>query len=215
MSKLQSLPPPPSPLSPPLPFDPALPQALRTRTLIEALPEPLRAALAAGRVERRSRFTEDGFTGLREDWTPPAEVTPRHAAMARRALADLDGEVLAPAPANHLLGRVLALLSHYPAKATTPDVERLLAMDWADDLGEFPAWAIDHAARIWRRSRKWRPSIAEIRSLCEDACAAERQLADRLRAVARAGEAASTDRSADRSAPVHRLLTGAVRRMPG
>lgn len=213
MSTLQSLPP-ASP--PPLPFDPALPPALRTKALIEALPEPLRAVLAGGRVERRSRFTEDGFTGLREDWTPPATVTPRHAAMARRALADLDGEVLAPAPANHLLGRVLALLSHYPAKATTPDVERLLAMDWADDLGEFPAWAIDAAARIWRRSRKWRPSIAEIRGLCEDACAAERQLADRLRAVAQAGEAASTDRSGDRqAAPVHRLLTGAVRRMPG
>lgn len=215
MSNLQSLPPPSSPLSPPLPFDPALPQALRTKTLTDALPEPLRAVLAAGRVERRSRFTEDGFTGLREDWTPPPEVTPRHAAMARRALADLDREVLAPAPANHLLGRVLALLSHYPAKATTPDVERLLAMDWADDLGEFPAWAIDHAARSWRRSRKWRPSIAEIRGLCEDACAAERQLAERLRAVAQAGEAVSTDQPVARPAPVHRLLTGAVRRMPG
>jgi len=94
----------------------------------------------------------------------------------------------------------------------------LLAMDWADDLGEFPAWAIDHAARVWRRSRKWRPSIAEIRSLCEDACAAERALADRLRAVAQAGEAASDNesdgRSDGRGAPVHRLLTGAVRRMP-
>lgn len=194
----------------PLPFDPAMPSALRHRLLVESLPEPLRAMLAAGRVERRSRFTDDGFAGIAEDWTPPDGVTPRHAAMARRALADINAEVLAPATANHLLGRVLALLSHYPAKATTPDVERLLAMDWADDLGEFPSWAIDHAARVWRRTRKWRPSIAEIRALCEDACAAERALADRLRAVAMAGEAAPSREGA----PVHRLLTGAVRRMP-
>ncbi len=205
MNRLQSL-----PNAAPLPFDPALPSARRAQLLTDALPEPLRAVLAAGRIERRSRFTEDGFTGIAEDWTPPDTVTPHHAILARHALSDIDGEVLAPAPANHLLGRVLALLSHYPAKATTPDVERLLAMDWADDLGEFPAWAIDHAARVWRRSRKWRPSIAEIRSLCEDACAAERQLADRLRAVARAGEAASTDRPT----PLRPLLSGAVRRMP-
>ncbi|SMH62197.1 hypothetical protein [Azospirillum agricola] len=198
------------PAASPLPFDPAMAPAQRSRMLTEALPEPLRALLAGGRVERRSRFTDDGFTGIAEEWTPPDTVTPRHAAMARRALAEIDGDILAPAPANHLLGRVLALLSHYPAKATTPDVERLLAMDWADDLGEFPAWAIDHAARVWRRSRKWRPSIAEIRDLCEEACAAERALADRLRAVAQAGEAASSDRPA----PVHRLVTGAVRRMP-
>lgn len=85
-------------------------------------------------------------------------------------------------------------------------------MDWADDLGEFPAWAIDHAARIWRRTRKWRPSIAEIRSLCEDACASERALADRLRAVVQAGEATS-GRSPDRSAPGALMAT--VRRMPG
>lgn len=211
MTNVQALPNPPSTPSPsPLPFDPAMPPAARTRLLTEALPEPLRAVLAAGRIERRSRFTEDGFTGLAEEWTPPDSVTPRHAAMARRALAGIDAEVLAPAPANHLLGRILALLSHFPAKATTPDVERLLAMDWADDLGEFPGWAIDHAARVWRRNRKWRPSIAEIRALCEEACAAERALAERLRAVAQAGEAASDDRGA----PVHRLLAGAVRRMP-
>ncbi|CAO3436811.1 hypothetical protein [Azospirillum doebereinerae] len=194
----------------PLPFDPAMPAALRSRMLMEGLPEPLRAVLTAGRIERRSRFTEEGFAGLAEEWTPPDDVTPRHATMARRALAEIDGAVLAPAPANHLLGRVLALLSHFPAKATTPDVERLLAMDWADDLGEFPGWAIDHAARVWRRTRKWRPSIAEIRGLCEDACAAERDLADRLRRVAQAGEAASDDRIT----PVQRLVSDAVRRMP-
>lgn len=201
----------------PLPFDPAMPPALRGRLLTESLPSPLRGLLAAGRASRRSRFTDDGFTDVVEDWSPPPEVTPEHAALARQALAEIDGIILAPAPANHLLGRVLALLSHYPAKATTPEVEQLLAMDWADDLGEFPWWAVDHAARVWRRTRKWRPSIAEIRGLCADACAIERGLAERLRAIAAAAERGGND-TADGSAAggratVRPLLETAVRRM--
>ncbi|MBP2299288.1 hypothetical protein [Azospirillum picis] len=190
----------------PLPFDPAMAPMLRSRMLREALPPSLQRLLDQGRVVRRSRFTDDGFTDVAEDWIPPAEVAARDAAMARRALAELEDLVLAPAPPNHLLGRVLALLSHYPAKATTPEVEQLLAMDWADDLGEFPAWAIDQAARLWRRSRKWRPSIAEIRALCEEACAGERALADRLRAIALAG-----DRTGGLTGPV----TGSGRGMAG
>lgn len=87
---------------------------------------------------------------------------------------------LAPAPTDHVLARVLALLSHYPAKGMTPDVERMVALDWAEDLGEYPAWAIDATARAWRRSKKWRPSIAEMRALCDDLCAGERRLAARL-----------------------------------
>ncbi len=212
MANLHSLPTQPTRAPVSLAFDPALPAARRRQSLIDALPPALRAVLDGGRIDRRSRFTEDGFVGIAEDWTPPDNVTPRHALLARQALNELVADILVPATPNHLLGRVLALLSHYPAKATSPDVEQLLAMDWADDLGEFPAWAIDHAARIWRRTRKWRPSIAEIRALCEDACASERALADRLRAVVQAGEAAS-GRSPDRSAP--RALTATVRRMPG
>lgn len=192
-----------------LPFDPAQPAALRRQSLTDALPQPLRAVLDGGRVERHSRFSDDGFAGLAEIWTPPDSVTARHAALARQALEELEADILAPATPNHLLGRILALLSHYPAKATSPEVEQLLAMDWADDLGEFPAWAIDQAARSWRRSRKWRPSIAEMRALCEDACASERALADRLRAVTRAvplGDDARSPRPA---------LATALRRMPG
>ncbi|WP_181449496.1 hypothetical protein [Azospirillum thermophilum] len=177
----------------------------------DALPDPLRRILDAGHIERRSRFADDGFTGVAEVWVPPADVTAREAAMARRSLDDLNATVLAPAAANHLLARILALLSHYPAKSLGPDVEQLVAMDWAEDLGEFPAWAIDQAARLWRRSRKWRPSIAEMRSLCEEACAGERALAERLAAVAMAGQGAGP---LPPRGTVHRLTAGAVRRMP-
>ncbi|PWC48340.1 hypothetical protein [Azospirillum sp. TSA6c] len=195
----------------PLPFDPAMAPALRSRMLRDALPEPLQRLLDRGQVGRHSRFTEDGFADVVEDWTPPDGVTPRHAALARRALSEIADTILAPASANHLLGRVLALLSHFPAKATSPEVEQLLAMDWADDLGEFPAWAIDQAARRWRRTRKWRPSIAEIRALCEEACAEENALADRLRAIAMAGE--RDGETGNPTAAVRPVLASAMHRM--
>ena len=75
----------PSPRSP-LPFDPAMPAADRHSLLIEALPPPLQDLLVAGHVERRSRFSDDGFDGMVETWSPPADVTAQHAAMAQRAL---------------------------------------------------------------------------------------------------------------------------------
>ncbi|MCW2239507.1 hypothetical protein [Azospirillum canadense] len=173
----------PLPERSPLPFDPTMPSADRCRLLVAAFPEALREVLAAGHLDHRPRFGEDGFEGLQETWAPPANVTARQAAMAQRVLADLEGSILAPAEPDRLLGRVLALLSHYPAKGLTTDVEQLIAMDWVEDLGEFPAWAIDSAARTWRRTKKWRPSIAEMRALCGEACVKERQLVECLRKV--------------------------------
>jgi hypothetical protein len=170
-----------------LPFNPMLPPADRCRTLVGALPDCIRDALAAGRVECRPRFGDDGFDGLAEFWSPPTGVTRQQAAAADRVLQELERTVLAPADPNHLLARVLALLSHFPAKGIAPEVEQLIALDWAEDLGEFPGWAIDQAARDWRRTQKWRPSIAEMRRLCGEACAGERRLADRLAAIARTG----------------------------
>ncbi|WP_188260501.1 hypothetical protein [Azospirillum tabaci] len=205
------------PSRPPLPFDPAAPAHERGLALASALPVPLRNLLASGRVERRPRFGDRGFDGVTEDWTPPDGVTGQHAAMARRALDELIGSILAPASPDHLLARVLALLSHYPAKGTAPEVEHLVALDWAEDLGEFPAWAVDAAARTWRRTQKWRPSIAEMRALCEEACAPEWALARRLSVIAAAGSA-SADGAGEgtghgRAGRLRALAGGAVRRM--
>jgi hypothetical protein len=154
------------------------------QALLAALPEPLQAALAQGRATRRSLFSDAGFQDVEEDWSPPVAVTPAQAGLARRALENLRREVLAPAPPERLLARVLALLSHFPMKGLSAEVEQMVALDWAEDLGEFPIWAVDQAARVWRRTRKWRPSIAEMRDLCRDACREERRLADRLRLLA-------------------------------
>ena len=196
----------------PLPFDPATPPSERCRTLVAALPEPLQEVLASGRVQRHSRFSDDAFSGVAETWLPPATVDARHAAMAQRALDEIEQGVLAPADTNHVLARVLALLSHFPAKGLAPEVEEMVALDWAEDLGEFPAWAIDQAARTWRRSKKWCPSIAEMRVLCAEACAQERRMAERLRAVVRAGSVAATGLAG--AGRVHALAAAAIRRMP-
>ncbi|MDQ2105134.1 hypothetical protein [Azospirillum isscasi] len=203
----------PLPSRPPPAFDPAAPAAERWLALAAALPAPLRDILAAGRVERRPRFGDGGFDGVTEDWTPPDGVTGQHALMARRALGELTGSVLAPASPEHLLARVLALLSHYPAKGTAPEVEHLVALDWAEDLGEFPAWAVDAAARSWRRTRKWRPSIAEMRALCEEVCAPERALARRLSVIAASGDGAGDAADRCRTGQLRALAGGAVRRM--
>ncbi len=195
------------PASPAAAFDPALPAPQRRIRLTAALPPPLQELLARGRTDRRPRFGEDGFDGMIEQWFPPAGVTAAQAALARQILEELSATVLAPADSDHLLGRVLTLLSHFPAKGLSPDVERMMALDWADDLGEYPAWVIDAAARNWRRSRKWRPSIAEMRALCEEICAPERALADRLQAL---GDAAPREATAPEP---RALATGALRRM--
>lgn len=205
------------PSRPPLPFDPAAPAHERGLALASALPVPLRTVLASGRVERRPRFGDRGFDGVTEDWSPPDGVTAQHALMARRALDELTGSILAPATPDHLLARILALLSHYPAKGTAPEVEHLVALDWAEDLGEFPAWAVDAAARTWRRTQKWRPSIAEMRALCEEACAPEWALARRLSVIAVAGSASADGAGGGtghgRAGRLRALAGGAVRRM--
>lgn len=206
------------PSRPPLPFDPTAPAHERRLALASALPVPLRDILAAGQVERRPRFGDRGFDGVTEDWSAPDGVTSQQAQMARRALDELTGSILAPASPDHLLARVLALLSHYPAKGTAPEVEHLVALDWAEDLGEFPAWAVDAAARTWRRTQKWRPSIAEMRALCEEACAPEWTLARRLSSIAAAGSASGNGVGEEgtghgRAGRLRALAGGAVRRM--
>ncbi|AWU96814.1 hypothetical protein [Azospirillum ramasamyi] len=190
-------------------FDPALPAPNRQARLTAALPPVIRQLLAQGRTDRRPRFGEDGFDGMIELWSPPDGVTAAQASLARRSLEELYATVLVPADSDHLLGRVLTLLSHFPAKGLSPEVERMMALDWAEDLGEYPAWVIDAAARNWRRSRKWRPSIAEMRALCEELCAPERALAGRLGALAAAAPCDA------RGLGLQAVATGALRRMGG
>ena len=136
---------------------------------IPALPAPTPAVAAAVRPTRTWSVCDDrhGFSGVREEWLPP-RIGPEDLPQLREHLAALE-ELCMPADRGWLLARVLALLSHYRQEANPSQVEFIIAEDWADDLGEYPAWAVEEAARRWRRTRKFRPAICEIREFAETA----------------------------------------------
>jgi hypothetical protein len=179
---------------------------------VPALPSPSPAVAEAVRPDRTWPVCDDrhGFTGLREEWKArPAR--PEDLPELREHLALLDS-LCGPADRPWLLSRVLALLSHYRQEANPPQVEAMVAEDWVDDLGEFPAWAIEEAARRWRRTRKFRPAICEIRGLAEDAVEEFTRRRDRLRQVVRFGSPCS-DRSGGQDR-IAQMTRAAIRRGP-
>lgn len=126
-------------------------------------------------------FARDGsgYSGDIEQWHPPA-ITTEQARQVEEDIQRLE-QTLQPPEKAPLLTRVLALLSHYRAEANPPQVERLMAEDWAEDLQDYPMEAIEHAARWWRRNKKFRPAICEIRELCEEFVREERVALERMR----------------------------------
>lgn len=144
-----------------------------------------------------------------ETFHPPAVVTAAEAAEARQALVAYDRH-LAPAPTARVIGRVTVALAHW----YVPDMPHVLAKglmaDWANDLGEFPEWAIEEAFAKWRRANSEKPRIADIRDLCQRAIRKAAHERHRLRAIIRVAEAPAKPQ-ADRAGGVVR---SAVRRMP-
>ncbi len=67
-------------------------------------------------------------------------------------------------------------------------MQEALLVDWIEDLGDFPAWAFHAAAREWRRTQPWCPTIADIRALCEAEVADDRRT---LRLIRRLLDAAN------------------------
>ena len=177
---------------------------------IPALPAPTPAVAAAVRPTRTWSVCDDrhGFSGVREEWVPP-RIGPEDLPQLREHLAALE-ELCMPADRGWLLARVLALLSHYRQEANPSQVEFIIAEDWADDLGEYPAWAVEEAARRWRRTRKFRPAICEIRELAETAMEDFARRRDRLRTVIRAASQRPSPRS--EQAPVAEIARAALRR---
>lgn len=167
------------------------------------------AVLERGIAERRFLFPDAGPARRVERWSPPALRGPAEAAAVERRLLALD-DVLQPADRGALLARVLALLSHYRMDPHPPEVEQRLADDWAEDLGAYPLWALEDAARTWRRTRRFKPQPAEMVALCEESCSSLRQERERLRQVAE-GEAA---KRSPLSQGVAALARGLLRPMP-
>ena len=148
---------------------------------VPALPQIPAAIAALLRPQEESlRFTETSYYAV-EVWHP-REMTVEQARIAQNYLKVVE-KLLAPAEKGRLLTRVLALLSHYRSDPHPPEVEFMIAEDWAEDLGEFPAWVVDEAARQWRRSKKFKPQICEIRDACLRIVGRDMTLLKRLRGL--------------------------------
>lgn len=59
------------------------------------------------------------------------------------------------------------LLLHYPLKQMTPEMNRMVAEDWLEDLGEFPSWAVARACKKYRRENSFRPTVDKILANCK------------------------------------------------
>jgi hypothetical protein len=148
-------------------------------------------AIEAGVVSRRMLFPDDGPPRTVEIWRAPVIKDNAIGAAIWSRLTALDA-CMAPAPRPELMSRVLVLLAHYKSSTHADAVEQGIADDWAEDLAAYPMWAVEEAARTWRRTRKFRPQISEMIELCEaatDRLALER---GRLRSIV---DAAARDRN--------------------
>lgn len=132
-----------------------------------------------------SRFVDDVFAGAVERWRPPATVPADTIPDLQRQLSLLD-EALLPAPRPALLARILGLLAHYRHEALPERLEMAVADDWADDLAEFPQWAIEDACQQWRRhptKYRYKPLPGDIRNLCEELVEKPAVMRSRVRAM--------------------------------
>ena len=159
----------------------------RVGTVIPSPPPKVAALLEVGVRERRLFFPSDGGTRVVEEWAVPPITGREIAGEICAHLAEVEA-ILAPADRGTLLARILALLSHFRAEPNPPQIEQMMADDWAEDLAPYPMWAVDEAARQWRRTRKWRPQICELIALCSQLVGEAELRRQRLRAMAEATE---------------------------
>jgi hypothetical protein len=178
-----------------------------TSTVAMLLKEGIRAA--------RFLFPENGPTRHVETWRPPRVTDPRVLAEVRTRLGEVN-VALDPAPSGDLLSRIIVLLAHYRTTEHSKSTEYGIALDWADDLGEYPMWAIDHAARTWRRTKRFRPQICEMIELCEEACGKLKTERSRLQSIVEASELASNPTCQEMASLVQSIvqpLTSSARKL--
>lgn len=179
--------------------------------------EPVSGRVADLLAAARSipKYGDYGYEGQSEFWEPKA-VTAADAADLRRQLAIVEA-ACAPGDPGTVMGRVYALLSHYRGHELPEAVERAMANEWLEDIGEFPAAVVDEACRRWRRNPakfKYRPLPGDIRTICDEIMGKLPTIRDRLRRLlASIPTSESTDgRTGDIKDRILRLA--AARRMP-
>jgi hypothetical protein len=148
------------------------------------------AALDAGIIARRMLFPENGPPVIEETWTPTPIRDPALLKEVIERLTQVESATQ-PAPRGELVSRIAVLLSHYRSDPHPPEIQSAIADDWAEDLGPYPLWVINEAARQWRRTRVFKPQPSEMIKLCEHASAAIRKEWHRLSATIKASHAAA------------------------
>lgn len=152
---------------------------------LDSPPPAVCRAIKASIASSRMVFPADGSVKMLEFWKPVLVDEGPELTVIEGYLSSLEA-YLASATRWELLGRLLALMSHFRLDPHPPEVEARIADDWAEDLGSFPMWAVEEAARRWRRTKRFRPQICEMVDLCETICADRFQERDRLRSIVNA-----------------------------
>ncbi len=164
----------------------------------------VRNAIEAGIVSRRMVFPDQGPAKTIETWRPPVIKDPEIGEAIWSRLTELNAH-LSPAPRQALMARILVLLAHYRPTADVGTLEQAMADDWAEDLAIYPLWVIETAARTWRRTKKFKPQIAEMIELCDEAMRTPALEHQRLLAIAKTA-ARARNPLAERTAKIARGL---------
>lgn len=136
------------------------------------------------------KYGDHGYEGVSEIWEMP-DVTSADLPDLKRQLCLVES-AMKPVDPPRLLARVLALLAQYRDSGLPAAVEQAIAEDFLEDLGEFPAWAIDEGCRQWRRhptKYRFKPLPGDLRLLCSEIVGRLPIMATRIRKLLAAGPA--------------------------
>jgi len=149
-------------------------------------------------------FPENGPPLTEETWTPIPIRDPDLLEEVIERLAQVESATQ-PAPRGELASRVIVLLSHYRSDPQPPEIQSAIADDWAEDLGPYPLWVINEAARQWRQTKVFKPQPSEMIRLCQRASAAILKERYQLRATIEASEAVANPMTSEVAELTHQL----------
>ena len=141
-----------------------------SRPPLPSIPPSLKALLAGGYIEEYidgqfNRFVE------RPGWFPGVDgvsisvETRKAIGPYLRALQDY----LQPGDQTIIGMRIEALLSHWAVPERSPEVAEIVAGDWVRVIGNYPTWCCIEAANHWLDTETYKPTIAAIKRLCDEA----------------------------------------------
>lgn len=113
--------------------------------------------------------TPEAAAHIKSCLTPFKASRPKDRAELEQTISAIE-YLTKPAPSNWTAARVVTLLSHYFTAQQEAAQVRAVAVDWADMLADYPAWAIANACRWWlghenpRRSYKPVPGDIQYRA---------------------------------------------------